>query len=52
MKKLILALGCIVAITILASCTADNATDSNPKPNTKYAKAADTIGDGGKGTHL
>jgi hypothetical protein len=44
MKKLILAIGCIVAITIFASCTADNVNNSNQKSNTQYSKIGDTIG--------
>lgn len=48
MKKLILALGCIAAITTFASCTADNVNDSNQKANTQYSKTGDTIGNGGK----
>lgn len=48
MKKLILALSCIAAITTFAACTADNVDDSNQKSNTQYSKPGDTIGDGGK----
>jgi len=50
MKKLILALGCIAAITTFASCTADNVNDSNQKSNLQYSKIGDTIGDGSKDT--
>ncbi len=51
MKKLILAVGCIAAITTFASCTAESSNDSNHKVNkTKYSKVGDTIGNGGKGT--
>jgi hypothetical protein len=50
MKKLILALGCIAAITTFAACTADNVNDSNQKEKIQYSKTGDTIGDTGKDT--
>ena len=53
MKKLILAIVCIAAITTFASCTADNVNDSttpNPKSKLQYSKIGDTIGNGDKGT--
>lgn len=51
MKKLILAMGCIAAITTFAACTADNVNDSNQKSKTQYSKTVDsTGGDGSKDT--
>lgn len=51
MKKLILAMGCIAAITTFAACTADNVNDSNQKEKIQYSKTVtDTIGDTGKDT--
>jgi hypothetical protein len=66
MKKLILILGCIAAMTSIVSCSADDVSDSNSlnqKTNKQFsrigidstqinAKIIDTIGGGGKGTHL
>lgn len=48
MKKLILALGCIAAITTFASCTADNVNDSFQKEKIQYSKTSDTTGNDGK----
>ncbi len=65
MKKLILILGCIAAMTFIVSCSADDVSDSNSsnqKTNKQFSRTGidsiqvnkiiiiDTIGDGGKGT--
>ena len=50
MKKLILAIGCIAAITTFASCTADNIYDSttpNQKSKTQFSKVIDSTGGNG-----